>query len=75
MKAEPAAWQTTATEFVAARGTINYQEAASILADLGEAIGGDTGGKLARTHAIYLIKEFPGLNMLKSSLRKRQLLD
>ena len=58
-----------------ARGTDNYKAAADILADLREAIGGKEGDKIARRHAAHLAKKYPTLNQLKSSLRKRGLLD
>ena len=56
-------------------GTINYREAASILADLREAVGGEEGTEIARKHAAHLVKKNPNLKMLKSSLKKQQLLD
>ena len=52
------------------RGTVNYREAASILADWSEAVGGKEGTKIARNHAAYLAKKNPNLKMLKSSLKK-----
>ena len=52
-----------------------YREAASILADLRDAIGGEEGSKIARKHAAHLAKKYPTLNLLKSSLRKKKLLD
>ena len=57
-----------------AGGTPNYAAAADILADLGEAIGGEEGQKITRKHAAHLVKKHPTLNRLKSSLRKRDLL-
>ncbi|MFM2096106.1 MAG: hypothetical protein RIS70_3230, partial [Planctomycetota bacterium] len=57
------------------RRTRNYREAASILADLRDAIGGGEGSRIAGRHATSLAKMFPALNVLKSSLRKRGLLD
>jgi hypothetical protein len=38
------------------RGTDNYREAASILADLRDAIGGEQGNKIARKHAHILLR-------------------
>ena len=75
MKCAPEEWLTNATKLVEERGTDNYREAASILADLSEALGGEEGTKIARKHAAHLAKENPNLKMLKSSLRKQQLLD
>jgi hypothetical protein len=75
MKSAPEEWLTKATKLVEERGTDNYREAASILADLSEAVGGEEGTKIARKHAAHLAKKNPNLKMLKSSLRKQQLLD
>jgi hypothetical protein len=75
MKAAPESWLTKASKLVELRGTDNYREAASILADLRDALGGVRGTKIARAHAAYLAKQHPTLNVLKSSLRKQQLLD
>jgi len=75
MKTAPEPWLEKASVLVNARGTENYSEAASILADLREAIGGDQGKNIARTHAAHLVKKHPTLTKLKYSLRMRQLLD
>lgn len=68
-------WLAKADKLVADRGTDNYKAAADILADLGEAIGDSDGRKLVRAHAAHLAKKHSTLNILKSSLRKRGLLD
>lgn len=75
MKSAPEPWLVKATELTEARGPDNYHEVASILADLREAIGGEAGEKIARKHAAHLAKKFPTLHILRSSLRKKQLLD
>lgn len=75
MKADPQSWLEEASLLVKQRGTDNYREAASILADLREAVGGDQGNKLVRHHAAHLTQEHPTLTKLKSYLRKKQLLD
>ena len=75
MQAAPDTWLKKATKLVEARGTNNYREAASILADLRDALGGNQGKKIARTHAAHLAKTYPTLNVLKSSLRKCDLID
>ena len=75
MVASPATWLTKAEKLADARGTDNYKAAADILADLREAVGGEEGDKIARRHAAHLAKKYPTLNNLKSSLRKRGLLD
>jgi len=71
----PQKWLREADKLVDARGTRNYQAAAQILADLREAIGGDEGAQISRGHAAHLAKKHPTLTRLKSSLRKRGLLE
>ncbi|MFN7291836.1 MAG: hypothetical protein ACK5YR_08520 [Pirellula sp.] len=75
IKAAPDEWLKKTSKLVEERGTENYREAASILADLREAIGGAEGEKIARKHAAHLTKKHPTLSMLKSSLRKCRLID
>jgi hypothetical protein len=64
-----------AERLVDAGGTHNYKAAAEILHDLREAVGGDEGDKTARRHAANLVKKHPTLSHLKSSMRKRGLLE
>ena len=71
----PQKWLCEADKLVNARGTQNYDAAAAILADLREAVGGNEGAQIARRHAAHLAKKHPTLNRLKSSLRKRELLE
>lgn len=68
-------WLRGATKLVDARGTANYKAAAEILADLREAVGGDDGENITRKHAAHLTQKHPTLTHLKSSLRKRGLLE
>jgi hypothetical protein len=75
MQSDPDTWLKKASKLVEERGTDNYREAASILADLRHAVGGEQGNKIARKHAAHLAKSYPTLNVLKSSLRKCGLLD
>lgn len=75
MVKDPKKWLRNADELVGARGTQNYEAAAEILADLREAVGGDEGEQIVRKHAAHLAKKRPTLNRLKSSLRKRGLLE
>ena len=75
MVKQPKRWLREATKLVDARGTANYTTAAEILADLREAVGGDEGETITRNHAAYLAKQHPTLTHLKSSLRKRGLLE
>ena len=71
----PDKWLHEADRLVDARGTDNYKAAAEILHDLREAVGGEEGDRMARRHAAHLAKKYPTLNQLKSSLRKRGLLE
>ena len=71
----PQKWLREADKLVEARGTKNYKAAAEILADLREAVGGDEGAQITRKHAAHLAKKHPTLTHLKSSLRKRGLLE
>ena len=75
MQKAPKKWLKEAEQLVEIRGTDNYEAAADILADLGEAVGGPKGEKMVRQHAAHLAKQHPTLNRLKSSLRKRGLLE
>jgi hypothetical protein len=75
MLTAPKQWLSEADKLADARGTSNYEAAADILADLQEAIGGTEGKTITRKHAAHLAKKHPTLNRLKSSLRKRGLLD
>ena len=75
MAKEPNKWLRTTEKLAEARGTKNYEAAADILADLREAVGGDEGDRITRQHAAHLAKKHPTLTHLKSSLRKRCLLD
>ena len=75
MQSTPELWLKKASKLVEDRGTDNYREAASILADLRDAVGGEQGIKIARKHAAHLAQKYPTLNVLKSSLRKKELLD
>ena len=59
----------------AERQSTRAKAAAEILSDLREAVSGDEGDKITRRHAAHLAKKHPTLNHLKSSLRKRGLLD
>jgi hypothetical protein len=72
---QPNKWLRESERLVAAGGTQNYKAAAEILHDLREAVGGGEGDKIARRQAANLAKAHPTLNLLKSSLRKRGLLE
>ena len=75
MISDPQKWLAESERLADERGTSNYKLAAEILADLQEAIGGAKGKALARKHAAHLARKHPTLNHLKSSLRKRGILD
>lgn len=75
MLKNPDKWLRASERLVDAGGTHNYKAAAEILDDLREAIGGGEGDKIARRHAATLAKKHPTRNHLKSSLRKRGLLE
>ncbi|HEY2416066.1 MAG TPA: hypothetical protein VGI40_27740 [Pirellulaceae bacterium] len=75
MVKNPDKWLRESERLVNAGGTHNYKAAAEILHDLREAVGGNEGDKIARRHAANLVKAHPTLNHLKSSLRKRGLLE
>lgn len=75
MVKSPQKWLREADKLVDARGTQNYKTAAEILADLRDAVGGDDGAQITRRHAAHLAKKHPTLTHLKSSLRKRGLLE
>ena len=74
MVKNPKKWLREAENLAEARGTDNYEAAADVLADLREALGHD-GEDITRNHAAHLVKRYPTLTRLKSSLRKRDLLD
>ena len=75
MVKEPKKWLREAEKLADARGTKNYEAAAEILADLREAVGSDEGERITRKHAAHLVTKHPTLTHLKSSLRKRSLLE
>lgn len=55
------------------RGRESYLEAAEILADVREAVGGEEGHKMACTYAAQLVKKNPSLGILKLAIRKKGL--
>ncbi|MCO6047699.1 hypothetical protein NG895_27665 [Aeoliella sp. ICT_H6.2] len=73
MSENPRKWLPKIDHLVAARGTVNYELAADLLADLREALGEEAGENLVRTHAAHLVRQYPTLNRLKKSLRLRNL--
>ena len=74
MKADPETWLKNVSNLVEQSGTDNYREAASMLADLREAVGGEKGSALARGHAAHLAQKYPSRKLLKSFLKNQGLL-
>jgi hypothetical protein len=62
-------------ELVKERTIMNYEQAASELADLREALGTECGPAKVRAVAEALRSEYPRLRLLTAALRKRNLLD
>lgn len=75
MSEAPDPWFRQVDDLVEQRGTDNYEAAAELLVELGEALAEEDGARIVRKHAAHLAKQHPTLNRLKSSLRKRGLLN
>lgn len=75
MLKDPDKFLSETERLVDAGGTRNFKAAAEILFDLREALGGDEGNKVACRHAAKLAKKHPTYSHLKSSLRKRGLIE
>ncbi len=75
MRSNPDPWLKKASKLVEERTIESYGEAASILADLREALGSERGDKIVLKHAKHLVQKNPNFRGLKSSLRKKALLD
>lgn len=75
MSEAPDPWFRQVDDLVEQRGTDNYEAAAELLAELGEALAEEDGPRIVRKHAAHLAKQHPTLTRMKSSLRKRGLLD
>lgn len=73
MATNPASWLPKIDQLVAARGTKNYEQAAQLLAELREAVGGQRGTQLVQKHAAHLVQDYPTLSRLKKSLREHGL--
>jgi hypothetical protein len=74
MAKSPQKYLDEVSRHVALRGRDHYEEAAQILSDLREAIGGTEGEKITRKHAAHLKEKYPTLKMLTGSLRRKGLL-
>ena len=75
MVRNPQKWLRKVDQLVAARGTDNYEAAAEILDELREALADKDGKQITHKHAAHLAQKYPTLNRMKSSLRKRGLLE
>lgn len=74
MAKSPQKYLDQVDQHVARRGRDSYEQAAQLLDELREAIGGKEGDKLARKHAAALKKQYPTLNILSGALRRKELL-
>jgi hypothetical protein len=74
MARSPQKYLDEVNKHVAMRGREHYDQAAQILSEIREAIGGEKGEKVARKHAAHLRKKHPTLNMLIGALRRKGLL-
>lgn len=74
MARSPQKYLDEVNKHVAMRGREHYDQAAQILSDIREAIGGEEGDKISRKHAAHLKKKHPTLKMLIGPLRRKGLL-
>jgi hypothetical protein len=74
MKSAPGPWLEKASKLVEGRGKENYCEAAQLIAEIREVLGGNEGERIARKHAAHLVQKYPTLQLLRSSLKKQGLL-
>jgi hypothetical protein len=75
MVGDPQKWLRKVDRLVSARGTDNYEAAAEILDELRVALADKDGKRITHKHAAHLAQKHPTLNRMKSSLRKRGLLE
>lgn len=75
MVKDPNKWLRKVDKLVKARGIHNYETAAETLDELREALADKDGKRITQQHAAHLAQKHPTLNRMKSSLRKRGLLD
>ena len=74
MAKSPRKYLDEADKQVAMRGRKHYEDAAQILSDLREAIGGAEGAKISCEHAAHLKNTYPTLRILAGALRRKGLL-
>lgn len=74
MAKDPQSWIKRAVDTADGRTVPEYEQAAEILADLRDAIGGVEGARLAKTQAERILSKYPSAHRLKSALQKKKLL-
>lgn len=74
MARSPQKYLDEVNKHVAMRGREHYDQAAQILGDIREAIGGEEGDKISRKHSAHLKEKHPTLKMLTGALRRKGLL-
>lgn len=74
IKSNPKTWFTKVAKLVDLRTVPDYKEAASLLQDIQEAIGGTAGQTKVRAYVSKLLEANPTRNALKSELKKAGLL-
>jgi hypothetical protein len=74
MARSPQKYLDEVNEHVAMRGRQHNGQAAQILSEIREAIGGEKGDKVSRKHAAHLREKYPTLKMLIGALRRKGLL-
>lgn len=74
MARSPQKYLDEVNKHVAMRGREHYDQAAQVLSDIREAIGGEEGEKISRKHSAHLKKKHPTLKMLTGALRRKGLL-
>ena len=74
MARSPQKYLDEVNKYVAMRGREHYDQAAQILSEIREAIGGEKGDKVSRKHAAHLKKKHPTLKLLIGALRRKGLL-
>lgn len=73
IRKDPSAAIADAEKLIQTRSTVNYSEAASLLADLRDAIGGEEGARMAEQAANILVKQYPTRHHLKRAFKVKGL--
>jgi urease accessory protein UreF len=74
MAKSPKKYLDEVNKHVSMRGRDHYEQAAQVLSDIREAVGGEKGDKIARQHAARRKKKYPTLKILSGALRRKGLL-